>query len=369
MIKERKLLYKKWSEERGYPVIFYKTSRRIKASGMIDPLVLDELIDQLELLPSNINEIDLIIDSNGGDPLTAWRFISILRSKVKKINVVVPYNAYSAATMIALGANKILMSKYGCLGPIDPQIKVKQEDGKDKHFAYEDVTSFLDFVKNEAKLTEQEHIKDAFQSLTEKVEPIHLGYAYRGSSLSQTLGEKLLLTHMKKVNGANKAQTIVERLNKSFFNHGHSITIKDAKEIGLSVEKLPDSLEEIAWEILTDIENELNERKPFEPVGEYLKIESNQDLLKTPKTIALPAITDQAMFNQVGNAVIQLAAKEMEKKGEPHTIINKLAILESTNLFSAFEVEYRLLVTRDANLDFIAKFVTIEQGWNKKKVK
>lgn len=66
--------------------------------------------------------VDLYIHSNGGSGTAPWRIISLIRQYTKNVAVLVPFHAFSAATLIALGATKIVMHKTGCLGPIDPSV-------------------------------------------------------------------------------------------------------------------------------------------------------------------------------------------------------------------------------------------------------
>jgi len=65
----------------------------------------------------------LIINSPGGDPNVAEKIILMCRQRFPKgFNVIVPDFARSAATMVALGSDKILMGYLAELGPIDPQL-------------------------------------------------------------------------------------------------------------------------------------------------------------------------------------------------------------------------------------------------------
>ena len=90
--------------------------------GLMAPDSINELTDQIQAIDGEEHEaIDLLIESIGGDALTSWRLISLLRTSFKKVNVLVPHSAFSAATLLALGADEIVMGRYGCLGPIDPQ--------------------------------------------------------------------------------------------------------------------------------------------------------------------------------------------------------------------------------------------------------
>ncbi|MEG0587966.1 MAG: hypothetical protein RR506_08705 [Akkermansia sp.] len=66
----------------------------------------------------------LIVHSSGGDGNAAAQFVEYLRKKYtgKKITAIVPHKAMSAATMICMGCDEIIMSKFASLGPIDPQL-------------------------------------------------------------------------------------------------------------------------------------------------------------------------------------------------------------------------------------------------------
>jgi ATP-dependent protease ClpP protease subunit len=58
--------------------------------------------------------VDLFIHSNGGSGTSPWRIVNRIREYTKDFTVLVPHHAFSAATLIALGADKIIMHKMGC---------------------------------------------------------------------------------------------------------------------------------------------------------------------------------------------------------------------------------------------------------------
>ena len=65
--------------------------------------------------------LTLILHTPGGNPSAAEAVVKYLREKFNKIEVIIPTYAMSAGTMIALGADQIIMGKHSFLGPIDPQ--------------------------------------------------------------------------------------------------------------------------------------------------------------------------------------------------------------------------------------------------------
>jgi hypothetical protein len=74
--------------------------------------------------------LDLVLHSPGGSATAAEQIVNYLRTQFDSIRVIVPLQAKSAATMIALGADEIVMGRFSELGPIDPQIFVPIPGGQ-----------------------------------------------------------------------------------------------------------------------------------------------------------------------------------------------------------------------------------------------
>lgn len=75
------------------------------------------------------SKLDLILHTPGGDPNTAEAILKYLRQKFKHIRVVIPFAAMSAGTLIACGANEIVMGRHSFIGPTDPQLMVRHPFG------------------------------------------------------------------------------------------------------------------------------------------------------------------------------------------------------------------------------------------------
>jgi Serine dehydrogenase proteinase len=75
------------------------------------------------------NELDLIISSPGGAAQAAEQIVEYLRTQFDYIRCFVPMQAKSAATMIALGCDEIVVGNHSELGPIDPQITLMTPEG------------------------------------------------------------------------------------------------------------------------------------------------------------------------------------------------------------------------------------------------
>ena len=363
---DRIKLYKQIEEKRGTTLIVFVTSQRKGAAGVMAGDAIDQFIDQIKVIEKKEGGIDVLIESIGGDPLTSWRVISLLRTSFGKVNVLFPHSAFSAATLLALGADEIVMGVYGSLGPIDPQITVRKKDGTTQHFGYEDIVSFLTFVKEEGGITEQEYLKGALEKLCEVVEPTLLGFAKRSSSLSVAIGEKMLQMHMTDPEKKAQAHSIAIKLNKSFFSHGHALGRKEAEEIGLNVKASDGDLEKLMWDVHADFEKELRTRTPFDPIAEYLRNPQAAPLLQSPPPIHIPPQLDQQLAIQMLqtylNGQLNVALPEVGLEV-------KYAFVESQRVASEFFIRSRVLLQRTLEMQFNGNIVALDQGWRNVEIK
>ncbi|HRE84549.1 MAG TPA: hypothetical protein PLN52_26135 [Opitutaceae bacterium] len=247
---------------RKRPLIVYVTSMRRNLAGEIARDVVSEILSQLEALPKNTKELDFFLASYGGDGTVAWRIVSLIRERVETFSVLIPQAAFSAATLIALGADEIVMHPNGNLGPTDPQIT---NQSKNVRFGAEDLAAYLKFARDEVGLTDQAPMLELFKQFSAEVGFVGVGVAARGSQMSQTMGEKLLRLHMKSESQSQKAKLISDALNKKFFHHGYPVSRSEAKEIGLPIAEADPTLDSKIWRLWLDIEEELKFREPFSP--------------------------------------------------------------------------------------------------------
>jgi len=103
-------------------VLSYVTSTRPGLEHQMKPEHVRLLYEHLSQMTGS--PIDLFIHSNGGDATFPWRLVNLIRECAgdAEFSVLVPYRAFSAATLTALGADKIVMHKMGNLGPTDPTV-------------------------------------------------------------------------------------------------------------------------------------------------------------------------------------------------------------------------------------------------------
>jgi len=87
------------------PVLVYFTADAPIAGGRIGEDAVRFIYDHLRLI-GNVRRIGLYLYSPGGHMETPWKIVAMIREFCKEFWILVPYKAYSAATMIAIGADK-----------------------------------------------------------------------------------------------------------------------------------------------------------------------------------------------------------------------------------------------------------------------
>ena len=79
-------------------------------------------------------DLHLLLTSGGGDGETALRIVRSLQQRCRELVVLLLDQAKSAATLLTLGANRILMGPFGDLGPVDPQLFLPATPGAQPSF-------------------------------------------------------------------------------------------------------------------------------------------------------------------------------------------------------------------------------------------
>jgi hypothetical protein len=359
---ERRARYKAIEDYRKRPLIVYATTTRPGVPGNLAGDAVREFIDQIDAL-SKADKVDVLVHSTGGDALAAWKLMSILRERLDNVAVLVPFMAFSAATLFALGADEIVMHPHASLGPIDPQITIPQPDGSKRRFSYEDVGAFLRFLASEVKVTEQVHISAIIEKLFSVVDPVNVGAAKRASELSSSVGERLLLMHMTSSEDKARARQIAENLNKSFFAHGDAVSRTRASELQLKIAKADEQLEKLIWEAYLGLESFMELRKPFNPLQHYLRDPAAVAALRPPAPLVVPPNAPPPLAQQLWQAAAQQAMQNLANAAVEvdYSLVN--AVLESTRVASEFRTRGKLSASRSPTGEIQLAGTDTESGW------
>jgi hypothetical protein len=360
---DRFAAYREIENYRGNPLIVYATSTRANVNAMMASDAVRQLIDQIDLIPRG-ESVDVLLHSTGGDGLAAWKLMSVLRERFTTVTVLVPYMAFSAATLFALGADEIIMHPHSSLGPIDPQVTVTTSEGKQRHFSYEDVGAFIRFLSEEVKITEQIHMSSIIDRLFAAVDPLNVGAAKRASELSTAVGERLLKMHMKDDSG-ERAKLIAERLNKSFFAHADAVSRRRARDLELSIGKDDKTIERLIWNAFLGLEEYMEMRKPFDPLGHFLSDPTASASVEPGAPLVLPSNTPPSFAQGAWNLALQNAVNGLQAAGSAEQVEYSLvfAVVESVRAASEFYQNGTITAARMATGEFQIFMVSREGGW------
>lgn len=92
---------------------------------LIDQIFADNMTYVEELLQplDSSKPLHVLLASPGGDGETAVRIVRSLQARCSELTILLPDMAKSAATILSLGADKIVFGPGGDLGPVDPQMR------------------------------------------------------------------------------------------------------------------------------------------------------------------------------------------------------------------------------------------------------
>jgi hypothetical protein len=326
---------------RGSKVICYITSTRPNAVGSISADAVREFLDHLLTFSRGpIDKLDLFLVSNGGDGTIPWRLIPIFREYAKEFAVLIPFSAYSAATIMALGANEIVMHRFGAMGPIDPTVTnefnpVDPSSNRKLGISVEDVKAYVSFVKETVGIRHEEELVKTIEILASKVHPLALGNVERFISQARMIARKLLTLHTDK-DKDHTLDGIIEALASKLYFHGHPINRVEARELGLKVIENPGKeLERAMWDLFVDFEIEMELRQSFDPMGELF-------------ANALPGAGTPGIFNEIAR---------IEK-------IIRFAMIESMEISSRFESTVRYTLLSDPQMQQIVNQTVLRQQWS-----
>ena len=202
------------------------------------------LMDLLHEMPVGSN-IDFLLNTPGGDIDAADKIVRVLRRRVGSngfLRIVVPDYAKSAGTLIALGADAIVMSDSSELGPIDPQIITRQPSGQiTQEPAHTYVDGYDALVKkiNDPESYEDGRSTDAERQLLKSCDAARLDLCRQAIKRSRQLAESLLKQGMLQDGSWTKVAADLTDNTRWLSQHGAVIDSQDAQTMGLRVEYLP----------------------------------------------------------------------------------------------------------------------------------
>jgi membrane-bound ClpP family serine protease len=271
---------------RNSTVISYMAAQ----NALVGPEDAGLLVDTIEaVLPETrkFDRLDLFLHSPGGFLDSAYKIIRICKEYSNEFNVIVPLAAKSAATVICLGANEIVMTVFAELGPIDPIIQHPYKPNvRVPARSIKDFFEFLSSTETGGKVPVDTQFKTQMSNL---LDPYLIGSYQTALNSSKQIAEKLLRENALK-NKPELVDAAVKTLTEYYYSHSYVIDRNEAREIGLNVtnaESTP-QLDKSVRQLLSVYQQFMMQNNIFKLVGNR-ELNRNIQAVQAPPQIANPS--------------------------------------------------------------------------------
>ncbi|HEX2274676.1 MAG TPA: hypothetical protein VHG90_12455 [Acidimicrobiales bacterium] len=266
---------------RGRPAVFYFLAHH-------EPIGTKNVRELGERMPDEkLPELDLVIHSSGGDIHAAYQLISFLRRRTDKLMACVPRYARSAATLLCIGADLIIIDELAGLGPLDAQIYDGTNDAGQANYKsalnqlkglerlrdfsqetlFETAASLWDKGVNatteDTLRNAREFVRVVTAPLFDKIESHRLGDYSQALAIGEEYGKRLL----RRLPGVPQPdqERIVRKLVHEYPSHEYVIDYQELVDLHLPV-RLFEGEEKAAARVLA---NHVDERLVafFDPLG------------------------------------------------------------------------------------------------------
>lgn len=221
-------------------------------SGAIDNTNADHLIHIIRSIPDRHKNAALILTTLGGDVDPGFRIMRFLQRKYDKITLFVFGYCKSAGTMMALGADEIVMSDFGEFGPLD--VQVYKSDDLFIRSSGLDIQQALDVVGSQAYTMFEDYFSGLIESsqgvmstktaadiassmavqlltpISGQIDPLRLGEMNRVMHVAQDYGARLC-----KKSSSQETMRTITKLSSEYHTHGFVIDYEEAKELFINV--------------------------------------------------------------------------------------------------------------------------------------
>jgi hypothetical protein len=240
----RRKYLKRLSEKTGRVTILYYSGFQQQPGApanaiSVTPADMTGFMETCANLDGN-RDLDLFLHSPGGDPDAVEQICEYLRTRFDHIRAVVPLNAMSAATMIALGADEILMGAHSQLGPIDPQLTVVMPEGPRTYSAQAIKDQFALAVEQ----CKDPNTINAWLPILRSYAPGLLAACDHAAERAKKIVADALRDHMfaSESNPQEKATEAADWFGdaEEFLSHGRPVRRELAREHGIVIKDLED---------------------------------------------------------------------------------------------------------------------------------
>lgn len=186
-----------------------------------------------------------VLSTMGGDPHAAYRLARVLGERYKKFTALIGAPCKSAGTLVVMGADEIVLSDLGELGPLDVQLRradepLEADSGLDLVTCLNHLTgsaliawdgAFLE-IQGTAEMSTKAcadlaigMVSELFGKLYAQIDPVRLGAVVRANSIATRYGNEL--GEYRKNLKPNAVQSLV----LGYPSHGYAIDRTEAEKL------------------------------------------------------------------------------------------------------------------------------------------
>ncbi|ODS89387.1 MAG: hypothetical protein ABS45_16710 [Comamonas sp. SCN 65-56] len=226
----------------GRNVMFYASAfmQKPAAPSYMTMLMMDDINGLMACMHNMTWErnLTLVLHTPGGVPGAANALVEYMHSKFADIEVVVPTFAMSAGTMMALGANRIVMGRQSQLGPIDAQMQTK-------HGSVSAGAVLETFGRARSEISDNQSMAHLWHPILQSMGPSLIQESGNALEYGEVMVKGWLAKRMfaGRPDAAEKAAAAARHFNATEVHKDHSRRIDrdEARSVELSVESLEDS--------------------------------------------------------------------------------------------------------------------------------
>ena len=298
---ERRDIIKQLETKLNAKILTLVTGDRQGMETRIAPDILSLVSEHLTSMKLT-KELALFLYTSGGDTIVGWGLVNLLRQYCERLVVLVPFRALSCGTLIALGADDIVMGRHGLLSPVDPSVSSPFNPpvpgGQPGMLALlpvsvEDMIGFLDLARKEIGLKTEESMTSVLNILAKKVHPLALGAVYRAREQTGDLAKRLMKKHS---DDEAKIDRITMRLTQELPTHNYLIGRAEAETIELGVSAPLEEVEQLMWQLYKEYENWLKLTNPF---SAELDLGTETKKRVRYERAAIESVSDDTLFQHV----------------------------------------------------------------------
>lgn len=211
-------------------------------NGEIDFALADRFVALVkEKRDDSVSDCGLVLTTDGGDPDAGFRLMRVIKRYYRNCTIYVLGRCKSTGTLIALGADEVVMDDYGEFGPLDIQLAKDDEMISTSGLSYyQSLTSlndqlFTTFERSFLGIKQRSNHTITTKTAAEiastlaigltapisaQIDPVKLGEVQRAINIADSYGKRLC-----------DDRKLVQRLIGSYPSHGFVIDFEEAEKI------------------------------------------------------------------------------------------------------------------------------------------